>query len=224
MGWLSGWLKELIAILLIAAFADLLLPSNAMQRYVKAVIGMFLLFVLLSPVLQLFQRNWDANKLLAAVDLLQSSSGAEAIKPLDDVMKEAEQLKADQQRQALRLIEARLSDSIKAQLAEDGIGVASSVAVQTSVDKQGKPVIEAVNVVMQRPGGQTQPGGAAGDGGKRAMEPVKPVTIDIRPQAKEAAAQTPESADAERVKRAIANAWKVTEGRVRVSFETEGKP
>ncbi|MDT2265204.1 stage III sporulation protein AF [Paenibacillus larvae] len=68
MEWLSGWLKTVITIILLATFVDLLLPSTKLQRYVKTVMSLFILLALLSPVMQLLQRNWNVDQLLSRAE------------------------------------------------------------------------------------------------------------------------------------------------------------
>lgn len=50
MGWLSNWLQELIMIVLLATFVDMLLPNRSMERYVKLVLSLLILLTLLSPI------------------------------------------------------------------------------------------------------------------------------------------------------------------------------
>ncbi|MED4609729.1 stage III sporulation protein AF, partial [Paenibacillus validus] len=57
MDFLSGWLKSVVLVILIATFVDLLLPNQSMQRYVKTVISMFLLLTLLQPLLSLLRSD-----------------------------------------------------------------------------------------------------------------------------------------------------------------------
>ena len=49
---LSGWLKQIVILVLIAAFMDLLLPNNSMERYIKLVMGLLIILAILSPVFQ----------------------------------------------------------------------------------------------------------------------------------------------------------------------------
>lgn len=49
MGWLSNWLQELIMIVLLATFVEMLLPNRSMERYVKLVLSLLILLTLLSP-------------------------------------------------------------------------------------------------------------------------------------------------------------------------------
>lgn len=231
MAWLNDWLKQLVAIVLIAGFVDLLLPSQAMQRYAKAVIGLFLLLALLSPALQLLRSEWNVGKLTAAVDMLQDDAGGElALKPLDDIMKEAETLQAGQRQQAQRIVETRLASSIAERMQEDGFGQPDSVAVKTSVDAGGKLAIESVDVTMPQAGTAAAAAAPEPSGKGGVMKPVKPVVVDIHPgraavtaSAKEAASEE-DKAEAQRLRAAIAKAWNVKAERIRISYEAEGKP
>ncbi|WP_135549800.1 stage III sporulation protein AF [Paenibacillus cymbidii] len=230
MAWLNDWLKQLIAIVLIAGFVDLLLPSQAMQRYAKAVIGLFLLLALLSPVLQLLRSEWSVGKLTAAVDMLQDDTGGQlALKPLDDIMKEAETLQAGQRQQAQRIVETRLASSIAERMEQDGFGQPAGVTVKTSVDKGGKLAIDTIAVTMP-PAGAASATTSPEPTGAGVMKPVKPVVVDIRPgraavpATAQEATNAEDKAEAQRLRTAIAKAWSVKAERVSISYEAEGKP
>ncbi|WP_353947936.1 stage III sporulation protein AF [Sporolactobacillus sp. Y61] len=55
MSYLSGWISQLVLIVLFAVILEILLPSGGFQKYVKLVVGLVLIVVLLDPVMKLFQ-------------------------------------------------------------------------------------------------------------------------------------------------------------------------
>ncbi|WJH34295.1 stage III sporulation protein AF [Paenibacillus sp. CC-CFT747] len=120
MSWLSGWLKELIVIIMLASFVDLLLPSRSMERYVKTVISLFILLVLLSPVFKLFQTGWDPDKLIPTVESSQKALAVGGrvtdggMQELSAILEQADKLKETNAAQAKRLVETQLSGSIQA--------------------------------------------------------------------------------------------------------------
>lgn len=59
---LGEWLKQIILIVILAVFTDLLLPTKAMQKYVRAVMGLVVIAAILQPIVPYFQRDW-ADKL-----------------------------------------------------------------------------------------------------------------------------------------------------------------
>ncbi|MBE3563196.1 MAG: stage III sporulation protein AF [Hydrogenibacillus schlegelii] len=54
MRFLSDWIRELIFVVLMATVVDLVLPSGEMRRYVRFVLGLFVLVTLVGPVFSLF--------------------------------------------------------------------------------------------------------------------------------------------------------------------------
>lgn len=51
--------RNIVVIVLLTTFLDLLLPSSSMQRFVKVVMGLFILMSLLNPVLELLSGNQE---------------------------------------------------------------------------------------------------------------------------------------------------------------------
>jgi stage III sporulation protein AF len=164
---MSGWLKTVITVILLATFVDLLLPSSTMQRYVRTVMSLFVLLTLLAPVAQLFQRGWDPQRLFSLVQgeearMAATEEAGGAMPSLEAIERKADQLKAANATQQKKLVEAQLASQMKASLQGETTLQVESVTVATATDKQNKPYIEHVQVAL----GPAKPAAAAvGSGG-----------------------------------------------------------
>ncbi|WP_028775623.1 stage III sporulation protein AF [Shimazuella kribbensis] len=65
MEWVSDWIRQIILIIFIATFIDLLLPSSSLERYVKLIMGLIIVVSILQPVLQLVLREDKWSELSA---------------------------------------------------------------------------------------------------------------------------------------------------------------
>ncbi|MBC8079598.1 MAG: stage III sporulation protein AF [Gorillibacterium sp.] len=179
MQWLSGWLKEIVVIILIASFADLLLPSKTMQRYVKTVIGLFLLMLLLSPVLRLFQMNWDTDKLLQVMNNQQNTSvfsqnsNIQAVNyaSLNAILQEGERLKAADDASARKLVEERLAESLRLGIESRFDEQVVQVSVSTAINKDQRLVVKNVTVLLATHSSVKKKQGSS----IAAIEPIVPV-------------------------------------------------
>lgn len=54
---LTAWVKNIIFIVLFASFLELLLPSNSMQRFVRVIMGLFIMLAILGPVIDVVQHS-----------------------------------------------------------------------------------------------------------------------------------------------------------------------
>lgn len=68
MEFITSWVTNIIVFVLLATVIDMLLPNSAMQKYAKMVIGLLLIAVIISPILKLFQSDFD--------DLLQIATSS----------------------------------------------------------------------------------------------------------------------------------------------------
>jgi stage III sporulation protein AF len=196
MEWLSDWLKQVILIILLAAFVDLLLPNQTMQRYVKTVVSLFILMTLLTPVFELFQRGWDAEKLLAEAERLQTESTLMAsaggsgrntagkLKTLEGILADSEKLKTENGQEARKLAERRLADEMKAGLEKATGARVEVLEASIETDNQGNPAIGKVRAVLlhkQEPEQASSAGRETTPIGRIRIEEVKPVMIQIQP-------------------------------------------
>ena len=242
MQWLSGWLKEIIVIILIASFADLLLPNKTMQRYVKTVIGLFLLMLLLSPVLRLFQMNWDTDKLLQVINNQQNISvfnlnnTTQAVNTLslNAILQEGERLKAADDASARKLVEERLAESLRLGIESHFDEKVIQVTVSTVMDKEQRLIVNHVIVLLAAHSTSKEEENSS----IAAMEPIDPITpiapvtintIDKAPNsqvAQDAAAQRAlkqayESENVTAITTLIRDQWQIDPSAITVKREEE---
>lgn len=228
--WLSGWLREIVLIVLFAAFVDLLLPNNAFQRYVRTVLGLFILLTLLSPILSLFQQKWDSQKLLASVEQLGSRSNDgtfESMRPLQAIMQDAERWRQNDRSEAQRLMELQLAAELQQSIGDAERVRIKQVKLQMSYDNNGTPGMNHMQVVLDHieavPAAAKQQGEAAG---RRPIGAVEPVHIDIRiggaPVKPNEGKLTPEQiAVKQRLFEQLNKQWKLNRDQVTLLYETE---
>ena len=52
---LTDWVKNIIFVVLFASFLELLLPNSSMQRFVRVIMGLFIMLAIITPVIDLVQ-------------------------------------------------------------------------------------------------------------------------------------------------------------------------
>jgi stage III sporulation protein AF len=225
MTWLNEWVKELILIILVAAFTDLLLPSHALQRYVRTVIGLFLLLVLLSPLYELFQHRWNPNQWMQAA-LGDPTSQEVDMQPLSAIIQQSSELKAANEKQAKQLLEQQLQASMKEGIESGNKVTVEKLEVSTKFDGSGKPSIDQVYVVLAQETEKAKPIVELNQKNEpfiAAMKPIEPVVIDDVQTKKNTSSEadlqvTEESVDArqELIKQFIAREWQIETDRIHI--------
>ncbi|MET1168280.1 stage III sporulation protein AF, partial [Bacillus velezensis] len=99
MGWLSNWLQELIMIVLLATFVDMLLPNRSMERYVKLVLSLLILLTLLSPITKLLKSD-PVGELKRAMSAMDAPSNGKAT--LEQILAQGKRLQSNEQEQSLQ--------------------------------------------------------------------------------------------------------------------------
>lgn len=153
IGWLSDWLRDIIAVILLAVLVELLLPNKAMQRYARLVVGLFILLTILSPILKLMQTN-ISDRLDAGMELWDERSMTRDIKmpSLDEIQRRAEDIQTQRNVEAAKLTAKALEQSMRdAIISETGMKV-ESVDVELIVQEGGgenkQPEIASVAVTL----------------------------------------------------------------------------
>lgn len=176
IGFLGQWIKQIILLILIATFLDLLLPNSGMRRYVKLVVGLLLILVILSPVLELFQ--FDYERLLTVQE--EWDKRGESIFS-SKVSANRERLESWQQSAILAEVAKSWEMEIKKEL-EDRFNLTVVDLQLQLISQEEKVEIDSLSLVLamkeelrERELRET----------KQQIEPVKPVVIEIAPLRRE---------------------------------------
>jgi len=167
MSWLSQWMKEIIMIILLATFIDLLLPNRSMQRYVKLMLSLIILLTLLSPVLKLFDARLADQLASEWSSTLSSTLTAERKQStsVNEIRRQGELLAREQEGSALRLAEAEIGSQMKEQLAlalrhsvQNANGTKRNISeeqvqveqlqVKLTRNAKGEPIIERIELAL----------------------------------------------------------------------------
>ncbi len=231
--WLSEWLRNIIAVILLAVMVELLLPNKAMQRYARLIVGLLILLTIMSPVLKLLQTDFD-SRLDAGFTLWEEKAWTEApgMPSLEEIELKAAELRERQETEAAKLTERALEDGMKKEL--DLLAAVPSVRkvdVELAWEQSGGsryPAIVSVTVFLE-PG---EEGGGEGEPAGGEVEPIQPVFVDIgsgeqsgaeagRP-AREERFEEAAGPAADAVRAAIAAGWPVRPGSISVIQPANG--
>ncbi|MGW8957895.1 stage III sporulation protein AF [Paenibacillus sp. NPDC055715] len=206
MTWLGGWLKELVLIVLLASFVDMILPSRSMERYVKLVLSLLILLTLLSPVVRLLSTS-PSELLGSAFDLQRQAETGRGEPTLEEILEKGNKLKRQQEQSSMQWAGQEVAKQIKGQL-EQHTGLAiQSVQVTLAQMKQGASDLEAgtgiqsvvVKLAEQQAGREEKttnvPPGA--DSKPIMIEPVAEKEVNIRVEPTPAKASDQEKGTAE---------------------------
>ncbi|WP_339218959.1 stage III sporulation protein AF [Paenibacillus sp. FSL H8-0332] len=206
MSWLSSWLHELILVVLMAAFVEMLLPSKSMERYARLVLSLLVLLTMLSPLVSLLKG--DASKELTVAMQQQERSGGllygpgDAPDSLDKILADGRMLAAGARDQSLKLaaeeIAGQMRDQITGSTGLGGVKVTVALAMGPNPSAplgEEVPLISSVTVALPPEQGVT--GGTVPGAGTAALpsaapiqiNPVKPVQVSLEGSGGEGEAQ-----------------------------------
>ncbi len=63
INWISSWLRGIVVTIIISTIIELILPEGNIKKYIKTTMGVFLLFIIISPIIkQATGNNIDVAK------------------------------------------------------------------------------------------------------------------------------------------------------------------
>ena len=75
IGIVTSWIKYIIFVVLFASFLELLLPNSSMQRFVRVIMGLFIMLAILNPVIDVVQSHLTPSQ----VPVLSTSSASSIV-------------------------------------------------------------------------------------------------------------------------------------------------
>lgn len=184
MSFLGEWLKEIIFIVLIAVFIDLLLPNRSMERYVKFVVSLIILLTLLSPVMKLLSPMSSEKLELAISDHINEMDDITTNQNTEQILAQGEMLREKRESEALQWTAEEAARQMKSQIQQEIGQPVVRVTVKMSTrstqaepnqkldqQKQMEPMISSVEVVLSEKNDDT----AAIMEDETSLSHVKPV-------------------------------------------------
>ncbi|OBZ18944.1 stage III sporulation protein AF [Bacillus sp. FJAT-27264] len=204
MTWLSDWLREIILVVLLAAFVELLLPSKSMERYARLVLSLLILLTLLNPVVSLLKGD-AAKELSLAMNQQEKTGGLftsadKGTDSLEKILSDGQKLAQGRQEQSLKLaaeeVAGQMRDQITSQTGVRGVRVTVSLAMGKPPGGSGGeevPMISGVTVALpaaQSPSGAEEGASGAAVSQPIVIAPVEAVEVSIGGTSSAAPAQT----------------------------------
>lgn len=125
MNWISGWIQGIIIAVIIGTIIEMLLPDGNCKKYVKVVIGVYILFSIVSPVITKVTGNEfrvsDIYDINTHIEVSAKSS--------------QENIENSQQNQIKQVYITNLKNDMKQKIQEKGYSV-KSLTLEISNDEQ----------------------------------------------------------------------------------------
>ena len=114
--FLSNWAQGIIVAVIIATIIEMILPNGSSKKYVKVVVGIYILFTIISPIITKFSsNNFNIN------DILDTKGYEEQMAKSDeDISKKIEE---NNNRTIKDIYQSNLESDIKAKLKDKGYEV-----------------------------------------------------------------------------------------------------
>lgn len=179
--WLNEWLKEIIIIILFAAFIDLILPNNTTRRYVKVVVSLFILMTILSPLLRWLEADFDFDEIYRSITSQAVAGDNPQVERLDVILDNARKLSENNQQLSLQTTKAQVEQAMETEL--EGIFQLQIERIEVALTRspvthseQTETATWAVAAAVIYVGDQT----TTEAGQASAIAEIMPVDIDIQ--------------------------------------------
>lgn len=139
--YLRNWIINIVVTMIFVIFIEILMPSSSMRKYINFVLGLLVMLVILSPLLNIVSANFHINS-----KILEVSGAIDA----RDVQLQLDKIKKGQKEGIVRTYKQKLEDQIVSQIT--AAGLVEEVKAEVQIDERYETdefgVITGIRVVV----------------------------------------------------------------------------
>ena len=152
VSWFSKWAQGIIVAVVIATLIELILPNGSSKKYVKVIIGIYILFTIISPVIV---KSKGGN--LNMDEVLDTQKYEEKISKSDN--KIYAELEANNSRTIKDIYISSLTEDIKSKLKAKGYQV---ISTNIKIEDNENYTIESISLNLSKEENEENEGNSSG--------------------------------------------------------------
>lgn len=130
--WFRSWATGIVIAVIIATIIEMILPNSTSKKYIKIIIGIFIVYTIISPVIGSF-KGGDLNNYIKVENYIQSNSNALKTNEVSD----------NAQSSIKKIYAQNLQNDLKTKLKEKGY---ISNNINISISNDDKYNIERIDI------------------------------------------------------------------------------
>ena len=137
MAWVSNWIQGIIVAVIISTIIEMILPEGNCKKYIKVVIGVYILFSIVSPVItKITGNNFSVTNILDLKEYMQASSS-----------NINQNLNENQEKQIRSVYEANLKNDIKEKIKSKGY---ETVNISLNIENDNQYTLNNINITLRK--------------------------------------------------------------------------
>ena len=197
--FLSSWLKDIVILFILISIAELVMPNGNMKKYINMVIGLLIIFTIVSPFAKMIKMDFNLDR---AVFNYSRSSNSEAESQSNFYAEQEKQIEKVYKEKISREITELIEDNTDYQVLNIGIEILNS--------EEHYGEIDYLNIVLGNKEGQNKD--------KVSIDKVVPVEISKNQSHR----KVPEGGF-EDLKELIGNSYSVDKDKINIKNNEEKK-
>lgn len=200
MQLLNEWIGNIVIFILVAVIMELLVPNTQLQKYVKIVVGLLLILLLLSPLLNVF--STDPDKIFDSIKIEETISEDFFEKNMN---KQKKEIQATQSAYIEEQMAVQMKRQVEEELMERYELSIEQLTIQLNTDlQQNYENIKMVHAVMKK----------LDDNNVKKVARVEKVYIGSKPSVK-----TNENRIEQEIKDFLANEWDIEQEKLIIDID-----
>lgn len=135
--FISSWLKDIVVLFILISIAGLIMPKGNMKRYIDLVIGLLIIFTIISPFTKLMKMDFNLEEAV-----FNYSKAGDFIKMGND------EFYLEQEKQIEKVYKEKISSEIIKLIEEESIYKVADVSIGLLDDKEKYGDIEYLNILL----------------------------------------------------------------------------
>ncbi len=140
---IRNWIVNLVVVILLSVLVDIILPNGSMRKYAKFVLGILIIFVVISPIIAAFQKGFSLEE-----EIFRNTHSLD----MDDLKFQAQMIEDKYQDTILNLYKKKLQQQIMYQVRKETKTAEIEVVVSIDEDEKSETYGAIKKVILRTEG------------------------------------------------------------------------
>ncbi|MGI6705471.1 MAG: stage III sporulation protein AF [Clostridia bacterium] len=140
---IRNWIVNLVVVILLSVLVDIILPNGSMRKYAKFVLGIMIIFVVMSPIIAAFQKGFQLEE-----EIFHHTH----VLDMDDLKYQAQTIEDKYQDTILNLYKKKLEQQIMYQVRKEAKTAGIEAVVSIIEDKNSESYGAIKKVILRTEG------------------------------------------------------------------------
>lgn len=138
ISFLSSWLKDIVVLFILITIAELIMPNGSMKKYINLIIGLLIIFTIISPIVKLMKFDFNLDEAVINYSKFDEIDSREILEFHDQ-----------QEKQIERMFKDKISGEVKKLIEDKSSYTVDSINVNILLEEENYGELDSLEIILK---------------------------------------------------------------------------